>query len=421
MPGEGPILKRILEKHGIYYGWAMVILALVVMAVCFGISHNCFTLYIIPVTEKFGWQRKTFSIGLTLMYIMQMAGSVLTGRIYRKLKVLGIMKIAVLIQPAAYFLLSFARHLPVFYLLFIIIGACCPFLCFQAFTVIIANWFEEKRGLVTGIAFMGSGLGGMIFNALGGVLIEKMGYAAVYRIYGIVIAAVAIPIVWFLLKEKPADCGLLPYGEKPGADGRFFHEQIYGSSWAEALRSKNLYLLLYSALAIGFATSVLSSSIVTNVSDCGYTATYAALVNAVYLGGVSLGKILLGEMFDRLGMKKALVIALVMLGVGLAGMYFASLRAMHLMIVIGASVGCAAGTVAFPLMTQAVFGNRDYTALAGLLMAVGNLGGCIAPFFGNAVFDTTGSYRMAYLAAGIVTALTVLSSLVVKTMKKPET
>lgn len=413
-------MKRILEKHGIFYGWAIVIYALIIMAVCFGISHNCFTLYIIPVTQRFGWQRKTFSIGLTLMYIMQMAGSVLTGRIYRRVSVLKIMKIAVLVQPAAYFLLSFATNLPVFYLLFIIVGACCPFLCFQAFSVIIANWFEEKRGLATGIAFMGSGLGGMIFNALGGVLIEKLGFQPVYRLYGLIIAAVAIPMVWLLIREKPADKGLLPYGERPGTDGKFFHEVIYGSSWAEALRSKNLYLLLFSALAIGFSTSVLSSSIVTNVTDCGFLTTYAALVNAIYLGGVSLGKIILGEMFDRLGMKKALVIALIMEVVGLTGMFFAALQPMHIMIIVGASIGCAAGTVAFPLMTQAVFGNRDYTALAGLMMAVGNLGGCIAPFFSNVIFDNTGSYKIAYIAAAVVTLLTIISAIVVRTIKKPE-
>ena len=158
----------------------------------------------------------------------------------------------------------------------------------------------------------------------------------------------------------------------------------------------------------------------TNVTDCGFLATYAALVNAVYLGGVSLGKIILGEMFDRLGMKKALVIALVMQVIGLAGMFFAALQPMHLLIILGASIGCAAGTVAFPLMTQAVFGNRDYTALAGLMMAVGNLGGCMAPFFGNAVFDNTGSYKFAYIAAAAVTLLTIISAIVVRTISKPE-
>ena len=413
-------MKRFLEKHGIFYGWAIVIYALVIMAVCFGIAHNCFTLYIIPVTEHFGWQRKSFSFGLTLMYVMQMAGSVLSGRIYRKIPVLRIMKIAVFVQPAAYFLLSFAGNLPVFYLLFLLVGACCPFLGFQAFTVIIANWFEEKRGLATGIAFMGSGLGGMIFNALGGVLIENLGFAAVYRIYAVIIAAVAVPMVYLLIREKPADCSLLPYGERPGTDGKFFHEVIYGASWGEALRSKELYLLLFSALAIGFSTSVLSASIVTNVSDSGYLPTYAAMVNAVYLGGVSLGKIILGGMFDRFGMKKALLIALLMQMIGLSGMYFANLQPMHILLVLGASIGCASGTVAFPLMTQAVFGNRDYTALAGLMMALGNLGGCIAPFFGNAVFDAAGSYRIAYIAAAVITVLTLVTSLIVKTIPKPE-
>ena len=413
-------MKRILEKHGIFYGWAIVVYALIIMAVCFGICHNCFTLYIIPVTQRFGWQRKTFSVGLTLMYVMQMAGSVLTGRIYRRVPVLKIMKIAVLVQPTAYFLLSFASNLPVFYLLFVIIGACCPFLCFQAFTVIIANWFEEKRGLATGIAFMGSGLGGMVFNALGGVLIENLGFQAVYRIYALIIALVAVPMVYLLIREKPADKGLLPYGERSGADGKFFHEVIYGASWGEALRSKDLYLLLFSALAIGFSTSVLSCSIVTNVTDCGFLPTYAALVNAVYLGGVSLGKIILGEMFDRLGMKKALVIALAMEVVGLTGMFFAALQPMHILIILGASIGCAAGTVAFPLMTQAVFGNRDYTALAGLMMAVGNLGSCVAPFFSNVIFDNTGSYKTAYIAAAVVTVLTVLSAIIVRTIRKPE-
>ena len=60
-----------------------------------------------------------------------------------------------------------------------------------------------------------------LFNALGGVLIEELGYAMVYRIYALIIAAVAIPMVYFLVREKPADLKLLPLGERAGADGKY--------------------------------------------------------------------------------------------------------------------------------------------------------------------------------------------------------
>ena len=412
-------MKKLLEKHGIFYGWAIVFYALVIMAVCFGIAHNCFTLYIIPVSERFGWPRRSVSAALTLMYVMQMLGSVFSGRIFRRAAVKKVMMIAVIIQPAAYFLLSFASNLPVFYLLSVIVGGCVPFLSFQAFTVIIANWFEEKRGTATGIAFMGSGLGGMIFNAVGGSLLTRMSYDALFRVYAAVIAAVAVPVVFFLVKEKPQELGLLPYGERPGTDGKFFHEVIYGCSFEEAFRKSGLYVLMLAALAIGFSTSVLSSTIVPDITDSGFTPKYAAMVNAAYLGGVSLGKVILGQMFDRMGMKRALTIAMLCLLAGLAGMYFSNLQWMHIVLVAGASLGCATGTVAYPLMTQSVMGNRDYGALSGIVMACGSLGGCIAPFFSNAVFDALASYRTAYIPAAAAAALAIMAGLLVRTMKKP--
>ena len=174
-----------------------------------------------------------------------------------------------------------------------------------------------------------------------------------------------------------------------------------------------------SGLIVGLTSTMLSNTIVPHLSDIGYAATYASGVMSCYMGLLAVCKILLGGMYDRLGMRKSTFISVSAILVGLLGLYFGAFQPMHLFIVAGAALGCAVGTVAYPILTQSAFGTRAYATIYGIITAANSLASSVCPIFTNSVYDGTGSYSPA-LVTSIVLALAVLGLLFTIRPLRPE-
>ena len=69
------------------------------------------------------------------------------------------------------------------------------------------------------------------------------------------------------------------------------------------------------------------------------------------------------------------------------------------LILIGAGLGCAFGSVGVPIITETVFGRREYAAIYGVLTGTSSLITTFNPTLANLVFDRTGSYDLCYVAA----------------------
>lgn len=65
-------------------------------------------------------------------------------------------------------------------------------------------------------------------------------------------------------------------------------------------------------------------------------------------------------------------------------------------IVLCQGLGCAFGTVAHPIITQAIFGLKDYSTIYGIISAMGSLGGALAPVFAASVYDAQEAIRAPF-------------------------
>ena len=176
-----------------------------------------------------------------------------------------------------------------------------------------------------------------------------------------------------------------------------------GVTLRDALRSPTFYMLLSFVILIGFTTTLLNHTVVPRLSDLGFDPAYAARVNALYLGVLCFGKVLLGVINDRIGGKKTNLLAMGAVLLGLIGLYLSQHPAMHIAVVIGSGLGCAMGSVSYPMLTEYACGRKDYAAVYGVINAMNVLGGAVCPTLTNAIYDSTGSYDMALIiAAGLL-------------------
>ena len=373
---------------------------LICSAAAIGLVQNTFSLFLAPVCEELGFSRSQMSINQTIMGIGMMAVGFLWGPVFTKFKLKPLMCVAAAVTCVCYFMYSLAKSIFVFYALSTVISVSTALLAWTPLTAIIGNWFTEKRGLAIGIAFMGSGVGGMLFNATGGILISAVGWRSTFMINTAIMVVTVLPTVLFVLKVRPEDAGLEPYGGYAVSEGKAGEKQ--GMSLGQAYKGSLIYLLSGCALLLGFCMNSMNLTTAPNIEALGYSPVFAAGVASAYMAALAVAKIALGAMCDKIGTWKGCAIALAALFVSAVSAALAGFLPFVLLMVITNGLGTAYGSVAYPLMARDIYGEKDQAAIAGVMSSVGSLGGSFGPTICGMVYDATGAYTPSYVAIAAI-------------------
>ncbi len=388
------------KPKGLFYGWVIVAAGCLVMAVVMGIVYNCFSQFIKPVCEDLGFTRQAMSMNQTFLSLTQIGVALVWGRVLAGFgkKLDKLMLFWAVVGPIAYYCFSFATQIWVFYIISVIMSIVMNMVTTLPLSYILSNWFEEKRGLATGICFMGSGIGGMILNPLLGRWLEQYGWRMSFRILAVVMAVVAIPCV-MLIRVRPEDKGLKPldYRERPSGETTGT-EVMGGSTLAEAKRMPKFWLLVLCGMMMTMGNSTIVQTLSPHLTDSGYSTAFAAAMVSIGMGALALGKVVLGQMFDKLGTRTTALIAAAMGLVGLTGMIFCRRSYLFVcMIFLGIGFACSYGSVGNTIIIQNIFGRKDFSAILGLYTAFVGVGGSISPMVNGASVDRFGSYRPAFM------------------------
>ena len=377
----------------------MALAGAVVLGVSHGVVSNCFSLYIIPVSEALGIHRDTFSVCSMIINGLYAVTSFLAGAIYRRLRLRNTIRVAAVALPVSYFCYSLCRTPAALYAVSVAVGLSVSFISFVPFTVIIGNWFEEKRGTAMGLCFMGSGLGGMIMNSLTAVLLDRCGWRSTYQITAGIMLLVLTSMIFLVVRVTPEEMGLRPLGLKSGKA-----EEVYGPEAKQAVRSRSFAALMAVALVVGLNSSVISVLIAPHLIDLGYSTMFAAGATSVYLGCLALAKVLLGRVYDRIGAVRGTALSLLGFMLGFLGLFLSRASWAVPLIMLNA-MGTAASNVSYPVTTRYAFGTRAYTTLYGYMMGLNFVLSSFGAVIANGIFTSTGSYNgiiLICIAAGLV-------------------
>ena len=357
---------------------------------------NCFSLFIIPICTQNGFSRGEFNISLTLLYCAYMVGSVMSGKLFRKYDLKKMMLLSSILMPLLFCSLAFTSYLFVFYIVFILLGLMMPYVSFASYSVLIHDWFEKNEGTAVGIAFMGSGIGGMILNVISASLIESNGYQFAIIALSILLVAVAIPVTIILVK---------PNHENYGVDRNIKH--------SSALFIPGTGKLMIIATTIGFGITIMSQTMPPHLYDLGYSQMYAASMNSLFMGGLCLAKLVMGWLYDRLGVVKTILISCSIGIIGALSYLFGVNQFLHPTMIIGAAMATALGSVSYPVLARYLCKKELFASASGNASAFNFLGSSLAPFFMNYLYDITSSYSIGYVVS--IVMLLLVSIIIVGT------
>ena len=396
-----------MKEKKVFYGWYVVAACFVMLCCSVGIAWNCLSQFIKPICDDLGYSRSQVALVQTILYGVNLCMSLLAGKTFKTFKLSTLLKVGTFILPLGWIMFSMGNTILWFYLASAIstLGIFC--IGMMPSSIIINNWFHEKVGTVMGLTFMGSGFGGMLFNSVCGVLLTHFTWRTTFMIFAGIIFVLVAPCTFFIIKVTPQEKGLLPYGQKAVASDN--KPELTGLTFKETLGTVRFWAVAGCLVLYGIPSNMLTQTVSPHLSDIGYSLTFAANMAAVFMGSLAVGKLLLGMIFDKAGVRAGAMLVFACAIVSLTGLYNSASPFMLIPAAVGCGLACSFGTVGLPLITRDFFGNRDYTAIYGLISASNSLGGMLSPIYSNGIFEAAGSYNPAYLIGiGLVAAVAIV-------------
>lgn len=379
------------KKGGIFYGWWILAAGFLIMTFLYAPIANLVSLFTKPVTEELGFGRAEFTMYYTVMATTAMIIAPIAGRLMKKLDVRVYMTIFTLLGAGAYIGFSFATELIHFLLFAVPMGMALAGAGLIPVSVLITNWFNAKRGLSLGIALSGTGFGSMILSPLVTWIITAYGWRTAYLMIGILILVVLVPLIVFVIKVSPADKGLLPLGEEQAAEDAPAKE-LAGVTQKEAFKSVSFWALCAGILVGGIVVNSMIINLVPYLTDIGTPAQQAALLLSLASAMVIAAKLLVGRLYDKLGLIKTLTFIVASDIICFLFLLKGNLLILGILFTIFSALGSTAVIVTPAYLTAALFGEKEYSSKYGTVSLFTSLGAALAPVAAGLIYNINHSY-----------------------------
>lgn len=275
-----------LKQDGrFFFGWWIVFLGFCLMLLAYVGFASLTSVFVIPVTEDLGVGRGEWMLYMTIQALVGVIASPILGKLMQKGSVKKWVAIGCLCGAVAYIIFSQSHSLTGFYIgaLFIGVGfvACAP----MPVSILINSWFGGKvKGTASGIAFVGSGLGGFILSPLLNSAIAAGGYSAGYLVLAGVYLIILLPLTLLLAVKNPEDKGFRRMGETEAevvSDGSALEKR--GMTAGQAMKTGEFWLAIISCIMVVFASSAILMNDIGYYVECGIDTAKAASYHGIML------------------------------------------------------------------------------------------------------------------------------------------
>lgn len=387
--------RNAVQGSKVFYGWWVVGASMVAFAFSWPtIAVYTFSPFVIPLSEEFGWRRGQISYAVTIVShtatIMTIIIGFVIDRIGARRVILPSIAAVGLTVCSLVWLSASLWH---FYAVFFAIGVLGAGTSALAFTRLILNWFDRKRGLAIGLTMSGVGIGATVLPPIITYVIVHIGWREAYLLMGLMILVISGGTATLLRRERPQDMGL----ERDGGDVNIGPalppmDTNAGYAFTGAVRTRQFWIMLISSFLVGVSAIGTTTHLMPLLQDRGIAATQAAQMASMLGISVIFGRILAGWLMDRIFapyvgivfmMSPVVGLMLLISGATGASAFFATA-------LIGLAIGAEFDFLGY--FTSRYIGLKAFGRSYGFMLASFNLGGGFGPAVMGIGFDYTGSY-----------------------------
>ena len=376
----------------------------VTLFLLWGSGYNTFGVFFPPLLKEFHGTHASISLCATAIVLFTGAAAPVAGWLIKVVDVRAVMGAGATLAGVS--LLGISRASSFNHLLgwYVLLGVGLGGSTMVPASLILTNWFKERRGTVLGVATAGMELGGVIMTLLSARLISTNGWRTAYVVLALPVFLIVLPLVIMVIRARPETFGAeFADGESgPTVSSNPPIAPQEGLEVREAFRKRSFWLLGLAQFCFGLGVAGALIHLVPLMLKAGYSAASAALALSSVHALITVGKPTMGAVGDSIGARKALAGAFAICALGIVLMGDAGRAPVLALGIFFYAFMLATPIALVPVILLDIAGPRSLGTLFGLLFFVQTIGAAIGPIIVGWVFDITGSYMAGYTLSAAI-------------------
>jgi MFS family permease len=380
-----------------YQGWKVVACAFLIAVFGWGFGFYGIGVFLAELVERHGWATSSVASAVTVLYLVGAALIAFVGNAFERFGPRRVVLVGMSAMGAAAIGLTWITHVWQLYLVFSLMAAGWATMSGAALNLIVAPWFERRRGLAISLAFNGAAVGGVLLAPALVFLIGRIGFRAAVLVLVAVMVGVLTPLVLWLLERGPDVLGLAPDGDVPAPSAAAKVGGGIAPPPRDFMRTWHFWSV---ALPFALGLTAQISIIIHQVSFLKPELGIAGAAWAVSLTSVCtvLGRLAVGSVVDRLNRRgviagnfllQATSVVLMLSGPGPMLLYVACAM-------FGLGVG---NTTSLPsVIVQAEFPKAAFGRVVSAIIAINQFTYSFGPGLLGWLRDGFGSYHASLVA-----------------------
>lgn len=403
-------------KSKIHYAWWILVSCCLINASAIGLTNSNGLFYPV-VAAELGVSLSALSIHTVVFGITSAIAVLFVERAFKKFNIRLIITVSILVFQLSYIVMGLFHTVLEFCIASVFTGISCVFLFYVPVPMLINNWFVKFRKTALSICFVAAGVSGILNSLLLGWAITAFGWRWAYVIRGVVFFLVAVP-AFFLIRKKPEEMGLKPYGAEEAAGEE---QKIYGQdAERHSFEEKRIKLIFAVFIAV---TANLSCGMTIQLpaffTSIGLNIVMASVLTSMAMIGNISSKALFGPMTEKFGATKVSVCLLLLMGLGwLFPVFgFTSMGPVCIAAFVTGFSACA-NTLIIPNLADTFVKGDEYVHVIARCSTGTMIAGTFTTMISSALVDLLGDFSKVFLCYTLLQVVNIAVLILVFGRKK---
>lgn len=402
-----------------YHGWFVVGAAGGIEFANAATAIAILTIFIIPMTEEFGWNRTQRSGATSIGAVLGASLAPFTGRLVDRIGSRLPLVAGGLLVAAGCLYLASIQSLLGYYVAFIIVRTADQGLIKIGAAPAVGKWFHRYRGRAIALVFFGGSVGIILLAPAVQLVIDAWGWRAAWRLMGVLMLCLGVIPCLALIRRQPEDMGLAvdggPGPASPGGEGSPLARPAGlpereaakdGGAWTlgEVTRTKAFWLIVVSLFLASAATSGVTLHMVPYLAGQGLGTGQAVGVISIMSASGGAGNLAVGFLAERVSPRLLMAFLYITMAGGILVLLAVTTPAQAYL--FGLLHGVASGGVnaLAPILWAAYYGRGILGSIHGLSRACQVAGFALGPLVLGIAYDASGNYMPALVLVALAAA-----------------
>ena len=412
-----------LWPKSLYYGWVVAGASGSIGFANAASAISILTIFVVPMSEEFGWGRTEIAGATTLGAILGAALAPFIGRLVDRFgsRLTLVIGGGVIALGCVY--LSLMQTLTGFYVAFTISRIADQGGVKIGTSVAAGKWFQRYRGRATGLVFLLETVGVIVLAPLTQLVIGQWGWRSAWLMLAAVMLALGVIPCALWVRRQPEDMGLAVDGGRVSdsggvAPGPGDADADQSLTLRDAARTRVFWVALVSLFLGSNAMAGPGLHLVPYLTERGLSATAAVGAISVMATAGAAGAIGSGIAADRVS-PRWLMVGLYLLGTAALVLLVRTdtLVETYAVVILMGLIGTGVNTLA-PLLWAANYGRGSLGAIHGVGRASQVLGFAFGPLVAGIAYDRTDTYREVFLIMAAVALVAAVLMAAARTWRR---